>query len=93
MISVNPFYAEYVPFERTERCVRISQEVFGQKVMVYQLEYYRQFRELGIKERIPLEDYLALAGSESLAGRVELFFMGRATRQLRGLYPAYPAPI
>jgi hypothetical protein len=92
MISVNPFYAEYVPFERTERCVRISLEVFGQNVMVYQLEYYRQFRKLGINERIPLEDYLALAGSESLTGRVELFLMGRATRQLRGLYPTFPAP-
>ena len=29
MISVNPFYAEYVPFDRTKRCIRISHEVFG----------------------------------------------------------------
>ena len=35
LISVNPFYLEYVPFERTERAIRISQEVFGKNVMVY----------------------------------------------------------
>jgi len=29
MISVNPFYLEYVPFERTERVVRIATEVSG----------------------------------------------------------------
>ena len=58
MISVNPFYAEYVPFERTDRCIRISQQVFGQNVMVYQMEYYRQFKRLGITGKISIEDYL-----------------------------------
>jgi hypothetical protein len=92
MISVNPFYAEYVPFERTERCYRISLSVFGgQNVMVYQLEYFRQFLELGIKDRIALEDYLALARNDPLAGRIELFLMGRAASELRVLYPARPA--
>jgi hypothetical protein len=91
LISVNPFYAEYVPFGRTERCIRLSQEVFGGNVAVYQLEYYRLFQRLGIKDRIPLEDYLSLAGGQSLAGRVEMFLMGRAARELRDLYPAYPA--
>lgn len=91
LISVNPFYAEYVPFARTERCIRLSQEVFGGNVMVYQQEYYRRFRRLGIKDRISVEDYMALTGDESLADRVELFLMGRATRQLRGFYPTYPA--
>jgi len=43
MISVNPFYTEHIPFERTDRCLRLSQEVFGQNVMVYQLEYYHLF--------------------------------------------------
>jgi hypothetical protein len=91
LISVNPFYAEYVPFERTERCIRISQKVFGENVMIYQVEYYHQFMQLNIKERIPLEDYLELTKHEHLAGRVELFLMGRATRQLRAFYPSYPA--
>ena len=91
MISVNPFYAEYVPFDRTKRCIRISHEVFGSNVMVYQLEYYNRFRQLGIHDRISLEDYYALTGGESLAESVEIFLMGRAARQLRAYYATYPA--
>ena len=90
LISVNPFYAEYVPFERSERCIRISEEVFSKNVMVYQSEYYRQFRELGIKERISIENYLKLTTKEDLAERVELFLMGRAAYQLKGFYSLFP---
>jgi hypothetical protein len=91
LISVNPFYAEYVPFERTERCIRISQQVFDRNVVVYQLAYYHRFKQLGIKERIGLEDYLELTSGERLTEQVEMFLMGRAACQLRGLYPTYPA--
>ncbi len=91
LISVNPFYAEYVPFERTERCIRVSQEVFGPNVMVYQVEFYHRFKALGIKERLTLEDYVTSTRKEDLAERVELFLMGRAAHQLRELYPTYPA--
>ena len=91
LISVNPYYAEYVPFERTERCIRVSREVFDANVMVYQLEYYHRFKQLGVKDRISLEDYQALTRNENLAERVELFLQGRAARQLRDFYPAYPA--
>jgi hypothetical protein len=90
LISVNPFYVEYVPFERTERCIRISQEVFGTNVMVYQLEYYHRFKQLGIKERISLSDYLKRSENERLAERVELFLMGRSAYQLKDLYYSYP---
>lgn len=91
MISVNPFYAEYVPFERTERCIAISQQVFGRNMFVYQLDYYHQFRQLGIRDRISLEEYLELIPGERLGQRVEMFLMGRAARQLRAFYPTYPA--
>jgi hypothetical protein len=91
LISVNPFYAEYVPFERTERCIAISREVFGANLMVYQLEYYQRFKQLGIRERISLEDYLGLTKKEDLRERVELFLMGRAAHRLKEFYPAYPA--
>jgi len=91
LISVNPFYAEYVPFERTERCIKTSGEVFGANVMVYQLEYYHRFKQLGIRERISLEDYLGLTRKEDLRERVELFLMGRAAHRLKEFYPAYPA--
>jgi hypothetical protein len=91
LISVNPFYVEFVPFERTERCIRFSHEVFGGNVMVYQQDYYLKFKRLGIKDRIPLEEYRSLTADESLADRMELFLMGRATHQLREFYPTYPA--
>ena len=44
LISANPFILEQIPFERTERAVRISQEVFGSNVIVYQGFFYEQFR-------------------------------------------------
>lgn len=91
LISVNPFYAEYVPFVRTDRCVRLSQKVFAGNVMVYQAEYFKRFKQLGIKERIALEDYMVLTNNESLTQKVELFLAGRAAHQLRALYPAYPS--
>jgi hypothetical protein len=90
MISINPFYAEYVPFEKTERCIRISQEVFGSNVMVYQLEYYRMFKRLGITGKLSIDDYLKLTRGESLSEKVELFLMGRAADQLKDLYPSHP---
>ena len=91
LISVNPFYAEYVPFERTERCIRISQEIFGGNVMVYQREYYNRFTRMGIEDRIPLSDYMKMTRDEPLSQQVELFLIGRAARQLRDFYPSYPA--
>ncbi len=91
LISVNPYYAEYVPFERTERCIQISREVFGPNLMVYQSEYYNLFKQLKVRNRLPLADYLALARPRTLASEVELFLMGRAAIQLKAMYPAYPA--
>ena len=90
MISVNPFYAEYIPFERTDTCIRISREIFEDNVMIYQLEYYRQFKELGIKKKISLEDYSNLTTNDNIASRVEMFLMGRANDSLRDFYPPYP---
>jgi hypothetical protein len=91
MISVNPFYAEYVPFERTDRCIRISQDVFGPNVMVYQVEYYRLFKRLGITGKLSIDEYLKLAREESISDTVELFLMGRAAEELKSLYPGYPS--
>lgn len=90
LISVNPFYAEYIPFERTERCIRVSREIFGRNVMIYQLEYYRQFIQLGIKKKISLEEYFKLIRNNNLTGRVEMFLMGRANQDLRDFYPESP---
>lgn len=91
LISVNPFYAEHVPFERTERGITESVRVFGDNVIVYQWEYYKRFKKLGIRERLALPDYLARTRPEPLAGRVELFLMGRAAYSLREHFLSYPA--
>ena len=89
MISVNPYYLEYVPFERTESCIRVSQEIFGENVMVYQVNYYVAFKRMGIKGKISLEDYVSLATSDDLARRVEMFLMGRSAYKLKALYPKH----
>lgn len=91
MISVNPFYAEFVPFEKTERCIRIGQEVFGQNVIVYQLEFYRQFKRLGIRSRLAFDDYRRLAAGDPIQPMVEMFLMGRAAYELAAYFPTYPA--
>ncbi len=91
LISVNPYYLEYVPFERTERAIRISREVFGENLMIYQLNYYLLFKKLGVKGRLKLEDYLKLSRGENLAENVEILLMGRAAYKLKDLYPKYRA--
>ncbi|MDY7030402.1 MAG: radical SAM protein [Thermodesulfobacteriota bacterium] len=95
LISVNPFYLEYVPFERTERGIRVSQEIFGANVMVYQTEYYRRFKKWGITSKVSLEEYFRLEKRENLLRNVEFFLMGRAAFQLeerfREFFPRYAA--
>jgi hypothetical protein len=95
MISVNPFYLEYVPFERTERAIRISLDVFGRNVMVYQLEYYRRFMQWGIKDKVPFEDYLKIERKDEFLRNVEFFAAGRAPYRLKDalteIYPKHPA--
>jgi hypothetical protein len=82
LISVNPFYLEYVPFEFTERAVRIALEMFGPNVVVYQIEYFRRFLRLGIKGKVPLDEYLKSESAESLFRNVEFFLSGRAAFRL-----------
>lgn len=91
LISVNPFYAEYVPFARTQRCVRVSEDVFGANVMVYQQAYYRQFKRLGVEERLTLEEYAEMTRDTQAAQHVELFLMGRAAQKLQASHPHRPA--
>jgi hypothetical protein len=57
LISVNPYYAEFVPFERTERCIEASLSIFGENVAVYQLEYYLLVTQSHFDELQPREFY------------------------------------
>lgn len=91
MISVNPYYAEYIPFERTKRCLEMALKVFGRNVIVYQLEFFRLFSLLGIEERVSLEEFLERTQKTNWADRVELFLMGRAAQALQSRYPTFPA--
>jgi hypothetical protein len=93
MISINPFYLEHVPFERSERAIRVSQEVFGPNVAVYQLEYYRLFKRLGIRGRLAFDEFLKLTGRRNFAATTEFFLSGRAPYRVEpaGLFPARPA--
>jgi MoaA/NifB/PqqE/SkfB family radical SAM enzyme len=90
LISVNPFFTEKIPFERIKRNVKISREVFGKNVMVYQDFFNQQFEHMGIEGKISLEEYLRKAGYGSL-NNVELIPMGRAVYKLGYLFRKYPA--
>jgi len=89
LISANPFILEQIPFERTERAIRISQPIFGGNVIVYQYFFCEQFRQLGLKGTLAFEDYLQRAGHG--LQHVELFANGRVPYQLGYLYKQYPA--
>lgn len=90
LISANPFILEHVPFERTKRAVRISQQVFDSRdVIVYQQFFYNQFRRLEINGTIGFEEYLDEAGYG--LHHVELFANGRVPYKLAELYRHHPA--
>jgi len=95
LISVNPFYLEYVPFERTKRCIRISSEIFEHNMMVYQIEFFRRFQKKGIKDRLPLAEYIEMEGGLDFLNYMEFFMMGRAVYGLGDLvsskFPRYKA--
>ena len=91
LISVNPFILEHIPFERTERAIKISKDIFGNNVMIYQIYYYYQFKSLHIKEKLPIDQYLTIVDLNDLQRKVELFKMGRAAYQLQNLYDKYPS--
>jgi hypothetical protein len=90
LISVNPFILEKVPFERTERCAKIGEEIFGWDVIIYQEFFYDLFRTLGLKDALPFEEFLGRAGRDVLR-HVELLPMGRAVYRLGHLFRRYPA--
>ncbi|UCB45012.1 MAG: hypothetical protein JSV25_12445 [Spirochaetota bacterium] len=81
LVSVNPFYLEWVPFERTKRAVQIGYELFGNNMFVYQLDYFRRFVSMGIEGRVSFYRYLEQNNGDFLHD-VEFFFMGRAAYDL-----------
>ncbi|MHC4476634.1 MAG: radical SAM protein [Planctomycetota bacterium] len=92
MVSANPFILEHVPFERTERALKIGRKVFGSSAIVYQQFFYRQFAELGFRGTLSFEDYVEKAGLESLR-YAELLPMGRLVYTLGDLFGKRPAEV
>ncbi len=94
LVSVNPFYLEYVPFEKTQRAVRAGRAVFGNNLMVYQTEYYRRFTKWGVQGRMAFNDYLRIEKETQLLQNVEFFVMGRAAYGIEKAFgngfPRYP---
>jgi hypothetical protein len=93
LISVNPFFLEYIPFERTERAVKYGYEIFGQNLIVYQHEYYKRFRSLDISNKMSFSDFLDLEGRRDFARNTEFFLSGRAPYKMQkyNIYIKYPA--
>ncbi len=89
LISVNPFLVDQIPFERTERAVRIGRKFFGVNVIVYQQFFYEQFEELGLKGTLPIKDYLK--SYSGYLSYVELLPMGRVCYALESLFLKNPA--
>lgn len=83
MISVNPFYLEYIPFENTKRAVSIGREIFGSDAIVYQAEYLRKFNRMDVQGTLDLESYLQSEGA-ALRQNVEFFLSGRAPYEVPG---------
>jgi len=92
LVSVNPFIVEYVPFERIENNISLSLKLFGYNTIIYQYEFYRQFKEANLRGLLRFEDYLKIHGLKRLEW-VELIPMGRACYKLRDIFPKYPARI
>ena len=90
LISVNPFILEYVPFKRTKRAIKNSKEIFGKNTMVYQENFYHQFKEIGIKNTMPFNEYLQKVGIDGLS-YIELILMGRAAYKFTNIYRRHPA--
>ena len=89
LISVNPFILEQIPFERTQRAIKVSEKIFGRNLMVYQEIYYNHFQRLGLESTLNFEEYLKIdPGSLSYA---ELIPMGRASYKLGHIYKKYAA--
>lgn len=89
LVSANPFILEQIPFERTERAVRISRQVFASNAIVYQAFFYEQFRSMGLSGTLDFEDYVQRAGHG--LQYVELFVNGRVPYRLAHLFHHAPA--
>jgi hypothetical protein len=89
MISINPFYLEYIPFERTLRAAIIGSEIFGPGLIPYQLEYFKKFQQLNIKGTLTLEQYFKIEDRDTFTKNVEFFLSGRSAFRIEEVLPNF----
>ena len=92
LVSVNPFLVEYTPFERMVLAAELGERIFDGSLIIYQREFYDQFRRLGLRGTMGFEEYLVRLGVDGLRW-AELLPMGRACYKLRELFRRYPAKV
>ena len=90
LISVNPFTLESVPFDRTMRAINIGSDLFGQNLIVYQVDYFMQFRKLKITGRKSLQEFIQQVGLREATARIELLPIGRVAYTLNEWFEKYP---
>ncbi len=96
LISVSPFHNEFIPFERTERAIRIAREIYGPyNVLIYTAFFYSQLQDFNPQYTMPFNRYLNTVGSEAAAAsfiqHYGLIPNGRAASRLNFLFQKRPA--
>ncbi len=98
LISASPFHNEFIPFEDTERAVRIAMDIFGEyNVIVYTNYYYQQLSQFDKTKKLPFNRYINTTGREKAAQdfvrEYHLIPCGRAITRLGYLYERKPASV
>ncbi|MDZ7263886.1 MAG: radical SAM protein [candidate division KSB1 bacterium] len=96
LISVSPFHNEFIPFEKTDRAIRLAREIYGPyNVLIYTGFFYSQLQDFNPQESMPFNNYLHTVGSEAAADsfiqHYGLIPNGRAASKLNFLFQKQPA--
>ncbi|MBD3288823.1 radical SAM protein [candidate division KSB1 bacterium] len=96
LISASPFHNEFVPFDCTERAIRIATDIFGAyNVLIYTDYYYKQLSQYDHSKKLPFNRYVNTTGREQAAQdfirEYNLIPCGRAVTRLGYLYEKKPA--
>lgn len=96
LISASPFHNEFVPFEYTERAVRIAMNIFGAyNVIVYTNYFYQQLSQFDKSKKLAFNRYVNTMSREKVAQdfirEYHLIPCGRAITRLGYLYESKPA--
>ncbi len=96
LISASPYHNEFIPLDRTRRCIQAAREVFGPGgVFVWTTGMYELLGRLDSARTHRLEEFLAAAGAadrpEVLRRIYPLTPGGRVVEALRECFSAQPA--